>query len=36
MDHHPDEKEGNMDEIVTNNTATDNKISEPPPKNKKD
>jgi LysM repeat protein len=36
MDHHPDEKEGNMDEIVTNNnTHTDNKISEPPPKNKK-
>jgi LysM repeat protein len=36
MDHHPDEKEGNMGEIVTNNnTATDNKISEPPHKNKK-
>lgn len=35
MDHHPNEKEGNMDEIVTNNTATDNKISEPPSKNKK-
>ena len=35
MDHHPNEKEGNMDEIVTNNTATDNRISEPPPKNKK-